>query len=391
MLEPVAFEKSLDSYLDSQSTEEIRALVLRSIKRLDGAHRVQLALFLGLDVAGDPITEVGGSSIDEQELRSFIESCALLRERFGAFLRDNPRAIRALGKHISDRILGPSEYAPAAFFRRIPAKAAAGIALALIVTFVPLAAQYEHQRGMSAGPSELAVVPPPAVAAVAAHPARVAARPHTQPPARAAVGYTVPFQRTIAMHPAPRHRTVLQRARALRSASHAGRIRRAYVASDWKFDRRYNPYFNRSAWQTPYVGHRTAAGSHFRSQPAAALSPGFEGRASLIVTSYLNAVIAGNTPSALHHLGLPASAPRSNLSESPIITRDSKARVVSVDAQPDGRAKVEVDINGRTGEYFEVFYVAHDGPAVRITDRYYIPVNRTAEERAARLLAKDGH
>jgi len=37
---------------------------------------------------------------------------------------------------------------------------------------------------------------------------------------------------------------------------------------------------------------------------------------------------------------------------------------------------VDADIRGRKGEYFEVFYVAADGPAVRITDRYYIPVSK---------------
>jgi hypothetical protein len=168
------------------------------------------------------------------------------------------------------------------------------------------------------------------------------------------------------------------------------RVRRRYVASDWKFDPRFNPYFNRAAWHgVRYVGPRYVRSSH--ASVAQVLPAGFEGRASLIVSSYLNAVISGNTVSALHHLGLPADASRANLSEIPIISRDARVHVVSVDSQPDGRAKVEVDINGRSGEYFEVFYVAHDGPAVRIMDRFYIPVNRTAEERAARLLAKDGH
>ena len=391
MLEPVAFEKSLDSYLESQSNEEIRALVLRSIKQLDGAHRAQLALFLGLDVTGDPITEVGGSAIDEQELRTFIASCALLRERFGAFLRDNPRAIRALGKNVSNRILGPSEYTPVAFFRRLPPKAAAAMVLALIVTFVPLAAQYEHQRGMSAGPYDLSGAPP--VAAVARplvhHPARTA----DSHPVRAhavLASAPLPIQRQIAMHVRVAHRTHVQRMRdsrvASRSRTHS--VHHTYVANNWKFDRRFNPYFNRAAWHVRFVANRQP---RMHSNAPAPLPTGFEGRATLIVTSYLNAVIAGDTPSALHHLGLPATAPQSNLSESPIITRDSRAHVVSVDAQPDGRAKVEVDIYGRAGEYFEVFYVAHDGPAVRIMDRYYIPVNRTAEERAARSLAKDGH
>jgi hypothetical protein len=158
----------------------------------------------------------------------------------------------------------------------------------------------------------------------------------------------------------------------------------------WKFDPKYNPYFNKKAsWHQRFIDRRPAV-VYMRSAPPQ-LSRSFEGRASLVVSSYLRAVIAGNTQSALHHLGLPSDASAANVSESGIITRDMQAHVLSVDAQPDGRAKVEVELNGRSGEYFEVFYVAHDGPAVRIMDRFYIPVNRTAEERAAHLLAKDGH
>jgi|GEM_PF-2885561 len=391
MLEPVAFEKSLDSYLDSRSAEEIRGLVLRSIKHLDGAHRVQLALFLGLDVASDPIAEVGGSTIDDSELAAFIEKCGLLRERFGAFLRDNPRAIRALGKTATEQILGKSEMMPLAIFRRVPPKIAAAIALALFMTFVPLAAQYEHQRGMVAGPTETSVMPPiaagvPPVRLPTAHlnapqrhaQARIAFAPDSHP-------YHPAARREVVTHSAVVHKRAHVPVVAARRPAHH---RRTFVASNWKFDKRFNPYFNRAAWHVRYVGLR-----HLRGHASTPVvrSSGFEGRASLVVSSYLNALIAGNTTSALHHLGLPSDANRANLSELPIVTRDTRTHVVAVDPQPDGRTKVEVDINGRSGEYFEVFYVARDGPAVRIMDRFYIPVNRTAEERAARLLARDGH
>jgi hypothetical protein len=79
------------------------------------------------------------------------------------------------------------------------------------------------------------------------------------------------------------------------------------------------------------------------------------------------------------------------ISESAIITRDAKAQIVAVKPGDDGTTHVQVDIMGRRGEYFEVFSVTPDGPAVRIKDRFYIPVNRTAEEISARLLATRPH
>ncbi len=399
MMEPVAFARSLDAYLDSLSQEEVRAMVLRSIKRLDGAHRVQLALFLGLDVAGDPIDEVGGSAVDDRELGAFIDSCGLLRERFGAFLRDNPRAIRALGKNVSNKILGPPERNGASLLGHTPLKAIGLIAIAFVFSFVPLGAQYAHQRGMLAGLSEISIAPPFAIAPV--HVARAATKPAVHRAARApAVSSVVASRPHAVRHAAVKHAASKSVAVLRVAVRHSSRPRRSVAARAWKFDPRYNPYVNRSrrhgaraiAFARARAPKRLSQSrSQSQSQPQLVRS-GFEGRAQLVVSAYLSAVISGDTHAALQHLGLPADASASNVSESPIVSRDARARVVSVDTQPDGRARVEVEINGRSGEYFETFYVARDGPAVRIVDRFYIPVNRTAEERAARLLAaKDGH
>ncbi len=400
MLEPVAFATELDAYLDSLPAQDIRALVLRSIKHLDGAHRAQLALFLGLDVAGDPIDDVGGSAVDERQLEAFVDSCALLRERFGAFLRDNPQAIRALDRSVACRILGPAQSPFSRFLTRVPPKAIGLIALALLFMFVPLAAQYAHQTGMLAGLSEISIAPPRASV-----PEHVAFEQTRAAPVRHAAGTASAHavRQSTRSHIAQRqhshaHHTIVRVAQAgspIHKHSHA---HHRVIAGVWKFDRKYNPYFNHTRWK--YIHNAPAVRSVAYSRPAPRPRPrmtpeplhsGLEGRAQLLVSSYLHAVIAGNTLQALQHLGLPADAPASNVSESPIVTRDARSHVVSVGTQPDGRVRVEVDIVSRAGEYFETFFVAQDGPAVRIMDRFYIPVNWTAEERAARQLAKDGH
>ena len=95
----------------------------------------------------------------------------------------------------------------------------------------------------------------------------------------------------------------------------------------------------------------------------------FEARARLAVASYLDAVIAGDTPRALQHLGMPAGADPKAISESPIISRDARAQIVGVKPGENGQTRVQVDIMSRRGEYFEIFWVARDGPAVRIADR----------------------
>lgn len=380
MLDPAAFEHSVEAYLDTLNQEDLRSLVLRSIKRMDGAHRSQLALFLGHDVGGDPIDEVGGSSVPEHELREFIESCGLLRERFTAFLRENPRAVFALGNAASAQIFGVPDAGgadeesrkPA---RKLPPRTAAIAAVAVALAVLPLIAQYAHQRGMIAGLDQLSMAPSITVPApVHSAPLHRAVQPHHAVPAHTAKAPKTPVvhhARAVAVYHPPVHRA--NRKVAVRS-------RRIASVRNWKFDPQYNPYLNHRHWRPVAVS---------ANLPPAARA--FSSRAQLLVTSYLSDVVAGNTALALHHLGLPAGADVANVRELPIITRDSRVHVVAVRPQADGGAKVEVDISGRGGEYFEVFYVARDGPAARITDRYYIPVDRTAEERAARLLAKDGH
>lgn len=367
MLDHAAFAHSVDACLDALTAEELRAFVLRSVKRMDGAHRVQLAMFLGHDVASDPIDEVGGSALAERDLRAYVESCGLLRERFAAFLRENPRAAIALG------IVEAPEAPPPTRSRKLPARTALLAALAIVLAFLPLAAQYVHQRGMLAGLGQISpVVPAAAPVSARTQPERVAVRRPRHAAAK-------PQHRTIARHPAPpaKPRTSQRRETRVAYVPHA-KPHHARAVRLWKFDPRYNPYVNHRGRYVAY------------SAPPLPVDP-FARRARVVVAGYLADLVAGNTAGALRHLGLPASADPANLREWPIVARDSHVRVVAVNRQGDGSARVEADISGRMGEYFEVFYVVRDGPATRIADRYYIPVNRTAEERAARLLAKDGH
>ncbi len=392
MLDPLGFAHSVDSYLESLPEEELRALVFRSVKRLDGAHRTQLALFLGHDFSAHPLDEVGGSSLNDQQLRAFIESCSLLRERYAAFLRENPRAIRALGKTTAARMMGAEDGAGYAeervpLYRRIPLKGSALIALVLIVAFLPLAAQYVHQRGIIAGLSEISIVPP-----IGPGPASAVRVPAKAAPQRVVTIPAIPVRHA----PAPAHharaRPVVFHHRHPRHIAVHSRVRHMRVASVWKFDPQYNAYFTHN-WRGGGLPRASAprAGARRTVSYAGSYANDFSGRASLVVTSYLDAVIRGNTKSALEHLGLPDNASVRNVRESPIVSRDMRARVISVKPDSSGVTRVEVELMGPTGEYFEVFSVARDGGAVRITDRYYIPVNRTAEERAASLLAKDGH
>lgn len=104
----------------------------------------------------------------------------------------------------------------------------------------------------------------------------------------------------------------------------------------------------------------------------------FGARARLSVRSYLRALIAGNIPLALEHLGLPRYAGTGAISELPILA--SGTNVAILGSKPSaGGEQVQADIVTAGREYYEVFYVVKDGPAVRITNRYYIPVNRRAE------------
>lgn len=367
MLDPAAFTSSIEAHLESLSSDELRIFVLRGIKRLNREDRAQLALFLGHGTAGDPIDDLTGPGIGDAELRSAVERCGLLRERFETFLRDNPRAAQRLG------IVAASDPAAIAAKRRAALKPAAIAIAALLLAVLPLLAQYVHQRGLTAGLQNVALVQPP----IAASATSAAVR---RPGATKRAAPRVRHHHARVAHVRPKRKLAEQHAVALRPARHSATVRKPHRTVAWKFDPSVNPYFNHRRW------HTIAANPH----PRARARNRFEQRAQLLVTAYLHDVVHGNTGGALEHLGMPRTADVSNVSERRILGPDSHFRVVAVNTQPKG-AKVEVDINGRTGEYFEVFSVSHDGPAARIADRYYIPVNRTAEERAAHLLATDGH
>lgn len=330
-VDPSAFAESLESYLGALPFEEVRALALRCTAELPESERLQFALY-----------------VDEKCLNG---SDDLLARRMTAFFRQNPQTAWVLGTEALESIFSPLRPEAAHLEHRRVTPAAAGLAvLALLVAVTPLAAQYMHQRGMLAGLRDASVAPPVIAALprpMLANAVHIAAagnshdRPHARKtnPGRAAR----PRQtRRLAMHPAtPQPQT---------GPAHAVRTRPTAKRLAWfrKFDPQDYRYFN----------HPT----HFQT------------RARLAVQSYLNAIIAGDTRSALAHLGLPPDANLVNLSEVPIISRRSSARVVSVKPRADGRTQVDADIHGKRGEYFEVFYVAADGPALRITDHYYIPV-----------------
>jgi hypothetical protein len=343
---PLALADAMDAHICNRSTEDLHGMVERSRKRMDAAQRQQLDLYIQSDDADD-----------------------LLGHRFSAFLRQNPRALVSLDADAVDAILfdlgslPPVERA----HRRLPAATVALILLIFAVAFLPLAAQYVHQRGLLNGLSD-----PLMPAAIA------------------------PFVETIAEHvpnmhrvhraaPAVNHRAtrrVTRRVARLRqyrrvALHHAyARNRRRYrpLAAGWKFDRSNNPYFNRARWHHPYLADRSLFGA----------------RARLTVHGYLDAVVAGNLRQALRHLGLPADGNTNAITELPIVTRGTSVAILGSTPQIDGREKVQADIVTRGREYFETFYVEQDGAATRIADRYYIPVNRRAEI-AARLFDQGTH
>jgi hypothetical protein len=328
-VDPSAFADEIESYIAGLPTDRVRELAAHMARDLPPPERMQFNLY-----------------VDERSLSGDADD--LLGRRLIAFLRQNLRSAQHLGPEALERIFTPLQ--PEGLHmqpRPLNAGAIALAVLAFLVAVVPLAAQYAHQRGMITGLNDGSVYPAAPVAQVQ----RVAvsrklragpARERSKPPAR----HTRAQRRGMAFVRHPIHQRRIARASIPRPHSPVRR-----VASVWKFDRRNYAYF-----ATP---HQT-----------------LPQRAKLLVQSYLNAMIAGNTRSALRHLGLPPDADLVNLSEVPIISRHSSARIVWVKPQADGMAQVDADIHGRGGEYFEVFYVAEDGPAVRITDRYYIPVGK---------------
>lgn len=337
---PLALAEAMDAHIAGRSSDDLRGLISRSAKRMDGGERAQLELYLNPNDPDD-----------------------LLGHRFSAFLRQNPRAIAALDGDAVDAILRELGEMPQVEHvkRRLPAPAAALVTLVLAVALLPLVAQYTHQRGLLQGLTD-PVLPPVIVPFVQRVSARPAARPHH---ALRVARRPAKHVRVIAKRPKrkPPRREIAARPRVHRTPGVA-----------WKFDRRNNPYFNHARWRHPYIADASTFGA----------------RARLTVKSYLRAIIAGNFPAALAHLGMPADADSSALAELPIVARGSAVAIVGSKPQSDGKEQVQADITTRGREYYEVFYVAHDGPAVRIVDRYYIPVNRPAEV-AVRLHVQRPH
>lgn len=337
LADPLALAQSTELYLASLSADRLAELVLRSTSRMSEGLRSQLEQYV----------EVQRIAAGEDPL---------LARRFTVFLRENPRAIEALGNdalaRIFERLDVPVRAQRMTRMTRLSLQGVTLAALAVLVAFVPLWAQYAHQRAIVQGLAVAGGLTPRAVPA-APRPRSVAARTRSK---------TKPRPRPIARphDAAPARRlaftATLRHARStvpIRRAKAIGRqARRMVVPRNWKFYPRNYAYFNR---RTP---------------------PSFAQRARLDVQAYLNDVIAGRTALALAHLGLPPGASAEQISEAPIVARTSRARVIDVKPQSAGAARVEADISGRHGEYFEVFHVASDGPAVRITDRYYIPVSR---------------
>lgn len=397
VVSPLAFADAVEAYVTTLQSNELRALVMRSIKRMDSSERMQFALFLGHDAVSGRAEEIfARPTMKVDEVQRLVEACPdFLPNRFAAFLRENPRAVPSLGDEAVTNVLAtlplaqdePRTLPTEERTHRARVQAALVLGLAVLIALVPLAAQYIRQRGMIAenvNPPSAPVLPllhsaagRPKVAQTLQH--RPAAK-HT--PARIA----------------PKHAVALAPVRA-RTRTHSRAIakrnthRAVHVASTWKFDPRYNPYFNRSHFaKSPPVARSgsPARSAHVAVAQATSLNA-FETRARMVVSSYLGAVIAGDTPRALQHLGLPRDGDPKAISESSIISRGTRAEIVAVKPGDDGTTHVQVDILGRRGEYFEVFSVTPDGPAVRIKDRFYIPVNRTAEEISARLLARTPH
>lgn len=339
-VDPSALADSVESYVGLLPANEVRDLSQRAFEKMSPADRTQFGLYL-----------------DRKSITDGTDG--LLARRFTAFLRQNPRAIESLGSDALEQILAP--LAPAETFeqprRPVSLTAAALAILALAVAVVPLAAQYAHQRGMLQGltdPQPAPATAPLVAKAAAAAPPRKGSKP--------AAGVQPRRSAPAARRPAANKRNVAQRRVAavqghrpaiapVRRVNRHTAVPARRIAAAWKFDPRNYKYFDKPANR-------------------------FQERARLTVQSYLNAVIAGDTRTALAHLGLPPDAGLVNLSEVPIISRNSHARVIMVKPAGAGTTQVEADIKGRRGEYFEVFQVAEDGPALRITDHYYIPVGK---------------
>lgn len=332
---PLALVEAMDAHICSRSCDELRAMIERSLSRMDSSDRAQLQLYVNLDDPDD-----------------------LIGHRFSAFLRQNPRAIASLDPEALNAILRALGELPVVEHpvRRLPARTVALVVLVLAVTLLPLAAQYAHQRGLLEGLTEPVLPPPivPFVESIGSH-HTPAAHPKYHPqnhPRRVAHN---PVRRRIIA----RHRS----AAAPRVVAHRPRVYRHGAQIAWKFERRNNPYFNRLRWRYPYVADSSPFGMRARSS----------------VQGYLHALMIGNLSAALVHLGMPRSADTNALAELPIVSRSTDVSIVGSKKQADGKEQVQADIMTSGREYFAVFYVEHDGPSTRIVDHYYIPVNRRAQ------------
>ncbi len=181
MLGTLASAQEIDSYLDCLTSEQVVALVAETIAQLGSTYRAQLVLYLGCELSPDNL---------EEDLRN----CPLLRERFAAFLRDNPGALTPAAR-------GP--------LHTKPARIALASLLAIALAIAPLAAQYLHQQGMVSVPEPAIAAPQPRHAMV--H--RPVAPSHTAVRARALVrsfiGRVSPNARMhfVTIRPAPGGRT----------------------------------------------------------------------------------------------------------------------------------------------------------------------------------------
>lgn len=328
---PLALVEAMDAHLCSRSPDDVRDLIERSVKRMESGERAQLELYLNLEEPDD-----------------------LLAHRFSAFLRQNPRAIAALDPQAVDAILAQLGEIPMVehLRRRLPARAWAFVALVVAVAVLPLAAQYAHQRGLLQGLDE-PVVPPAIVPFVE----RIGALPVPAAPQK---------------HRAAQKHHARQKHRARRIAHHAPKHVRRRIASNAPAHHRRIVY--RARWSHPFVADASQFGV----------------RARLSVRSYLHALVEGNLPAALSHLGIPADGDTSALTELPIVTRSTNVEILGSRPQTGGNEQVQAEIRTGEREYYEVFDVARDGPAMRIVDRYYIPVNRRAQV-AVRLFVQRSH
>lgn len=274
--------------------EEVRAQILSGIPRMSAAQRHELALYLA-------------SGSEERDLNVLVRTSPLLRERFAAFLHDNPDALEAIVPQQPPRK------------RFVPAIVAAA---AVLLAVVPLAAQYQLQRGMVSGP---VVASAPAQAWA---PAKAVSAATLKPAVRHPINHHVAVVRPPAQH-ANLHRA---------NANHPI-VRPPAVAA-----------MHRSAHRRVlHVAFANHPRKHKRRDP-------YEVRARSVVGAYLNGVIHGDV----------FDAP-----EAKIVDPMSNTHVLWARRTADGREKVAVTITGPHGKYYEVFYVARDSG--HIVDHFYAP------------------